>query len=245
MIIVGALAYLGLMKILVLSKQFPYPLNDGASVAIHMLTKGLKEAGAMVDLISYNTTKHPYRGSTEIAQLDHYREIRLVSVDNKPTITGALRNLFSTLSYHVIRFATKEMRELLNHRLAVEDYDVVQIESTHMLFCLDDIRQSHEGVIVMRAHNVEHLIWQRGLRYENNLLKRWYYKLQAQRLKAFEVTRSGQVDAILTVSDVDGSFFKQYQAETKTIAIGMDIPEPAQDRLTRTCLLYTSPSPRD
>jgi len=46
------------MKILHLSKKIPYPLRDGESIAMHFLSKGLRENGCDIDLLALNTQKH-------------------------------------------------------------------------------------------------------------------------------------------------------------------------------------------
>ncbi len=211
------------MNILVLAKQFPYPLHDGASTAIHMLSKGLVNAGANIDLISFNTSKHPYKGSLDIDKLSHYRDIELVALDNQPSKLGGLRNLLSSASYHVSRFYSQAMKSVLGEKLQSHDYDIVQIESAHLLVYVKHIKSYFDGKIVLRAHNVEHVIWQRHSKTLTSSINRWYHQLQAERLRRFEDQMVRQVDQVLAVSAHDTSYFSALNAATSVIPIGIDV----------------------
>ena len=211
------------MNILVLAKQFPYPLHDGASIAIHMLCRGLVNAGAMVDLISFNTTKHFYDGPVDIDELAHYRDIELVPLDNLPTALGGLLNLFSKESYHVSRFYSEEMKKRITEKLSAKHYDVVQIESSHLLVYLSHIRSYFNGRIVLRAHNIEHVIWKRHSQTLSHTLYSWYHGLQADRFKQFEDQMVREVDQILTVSEHDAIYFRGLNSSTYVTPIGIEI----------------------
>ena len=57
------------MKILVLTKKYPYPQRDGECIAIHTLASGLRASGAELDLLSMNPLRDemeaPEEGSSQ------------------------------------------------------------------------------------------------------------------------------------------------------------------------------------
>lgn len=211
------------MKILVLAKQCPYPLDDGASIAIHMLSKGLVEAGATVDLLAFNTVKHRYEGDLARRELSHYGSIELVDLDNRPSMIGAALNMLTNESYHVSRFRSAEMKLKLSTTLPNQAYDIVQIESSHLLIYYDLIRTYHSGKIILRAHNVEHQIW---LRYQAQLDRKIlsaYHRIQANRLRKIEEQYIAKMDGIMAVSEVDQAYFKLLNQHAFVVPIGLDI----------------------
>lgn len=211
------------MKILVLAKQCPYPLDDGASIAIHMLSKGLVEAGATVDLLAFNTLKHRYEGDLARRELSHYGSIELVDLDNRPSMIGAALNMLTNESYHVSRFRSAEMKLKLSTTLPNQAYDIVQIESSHLLIYYDLIRTYHSGKIILRAHNVEHQIW---LRYQAQLDRKIlsaYHRIQANRLRKIEEQYIAKMDGIMAVSEVDQAYFKLLNQHAFVVPIGLDI----------------------
>lgn len=221
------------MKILVLAKQCPFPLDDGASIAIHMLSKGLVVAGATVDLLAFNTVKHRYDGDLDISELSHYNSIQLIDLDNRPAVIGAALNMMTKQSYHASRYRSPKMELRLSSILAKQHYDFVQIESSHLLIYYDLISRYHSGKIVLRAHNIEHLIWRRyQARLENIILSR-YHHIQANRLRDIEEQYTPKLDGILTVSEVDKEFFFPLNQRSFTIPIGLDMPSVG-DQLRKT-----------
>ena len=211
------------MKILVLAKQCPYPLDDGASIAIHMLSKGLVKAGATVDLLAFNTVKHRYEGDLARRELSHYGSIELVDLDNRPSMIGAALNMLTNESYHVSRFRSAEMELKLSTTLPNQAYDIVQIESSHLLIYYDLIRTYHSGKIILRAHNVEHQIW---LRYQAQLDRKIlsaYHRIQANRLRKIEEQYIAKMDGIMAVSEVDQAYFKLLNQHAFVVPIGLDI----------------------
>ena len=217
------------MKILVLAKQCPYPLDDGASIAIHLLSKGLVEAGATVDLLAFNTVKHRYEGDLARRELSHYGSIELVDLDNRPSMIGAALNMLTNESYHVSRFRSTEMGKKLSTILPNQAYDIVQIESSHLLIYYDLIRTYHSGKIILRAHNVEHQIW---LRYQAQLdskILSTYHRIQANRLRKTEEQYVPKMDGIMAVSEVDQAYLKLLNQHAFVVPIGLDMPPSSRE----------------
>ena len=66
------------MKILQLCKKFPYPLNDGESVAVTSLAKSLQQLGCEVTLLAMNTSKHYVNINDLPKSFNHYKAIHTV-----------------------------------------------------------------------------------------------------------------------------------------------------------------------
>jgi len=79
----------------------------------------------------------------------------------------------------------------------------------------------------MRAHNVEHIIWQRKAVHEKSILKRWYLRNMTARLKRFEMDVVNRCDCLVAISPLDESCFSGngYNKPSITIATGFRLEE--------------------
>ena len=108
------------------------------------------------------------------------------------------------------RFISKEFRERLIEVLEKEQFDVVQLEMLYMTPYVDDIRTHSKAMIVLRAHNVEHKIWERIAKETKFFIKRWYINHLAKTLKEYELNALETVDGIAAITRKDAAFFRKY-----------------------------------
>jgi glycosyltransferase involved in cell wall biosynthesis len=230
------------MKILLLTKKFPYPLKDGESQAIHGLSKSLSELGCEVCLLAMNTSKHFFAGSTLPEQMSHYREVRTVNVDNTISAFDALGNLLRGTSYHISRFDLPAYHDSLTEWLLEETFDVVQLETLYLSPYVNTIRKHSEAQVVMRSHNVEHEIWERCSANISFAPKRWYLQHLTAQLKEYEQQQLNQYDLLLPITRRDESYFKTlgFRGESYVLPIGLETTcgEPRYDSYARPLSLH-------
>ena len=198
------------MKILLLCNKPPYPASEGGPMAMNSIITGLLEAGHQVKILAVNSEKFNIKES-DIP--DEYRKktgIELIDVDLSIRPLKAFTNLFTRKSYHVERFISKELRERLIKVLEKEQFDVVQLEMLYMAPYVDDIRAHSKAMIVLRAHNVEHKIWERIAKETKFFIKRWYINHLAKTLKEYELNALETVDGIAAITRKDAAFFRKY-----------------------------------
>ncbi len=203
------------MKILQLCKKFPYPLKDGESIAVTTLSRSLQELGCQVSLLAMNTHRHFFEeeGCPEV--LRHYRDIFKVAVDNRIKPADAFLNLFSRESYHISRFVSDAFRQKLVQVLKGTAFDVVQLETPYLAPYIPAIRAHSDALVAMRAHNVEHEIWERVAEHTSVPLRRWYLKHLARKLRRYELDQLEQYDILVAITQRDLGFFRE-QGYTKT-----------------------------
>lgn len=195
------------MRVLQLMNRIPWPLNDGGSIGYYNFTKGYADAGCEVTVMSFNTSKHYVANlSNELLNIAKWIQ---VPIQNEVTIGQAFSNLFTNESYHAIRFKDSGFANELAKLLLENEFDIVVVESIFMMWYESVIRKCSKAKIVLRQHNVEHLIWQRIAANERNIIKRKYLLLQASRLKQFEEKYIKKADAILAITENDAAIFKQ------------------------------------
>ncbi len=216
-----------MLKILQISNKAPYPANDGSSIAIYNMAKGLIENGAQLHLLTINTKKH-FKPDNEVPEgfkkSSHYTSV----YQNTDTGTlGALMNLFSSDSYFVSRFYFSAFENKLVDILKQNTFDIIQIEGVFMAGYIDTIRKHSKAKIVLRAHNIEHLIWERHLKNSKKTTINKYLALQNKRLKKFEAGILDKVDAIVPITDQDKLLFEQlgFKKDIFTCITGVDVAE--------------------
>lgn len=212
------------MRLLQITKKFPYPLHDGESIAVTNLSRALSQLGWEVDILAMNTTKHPFYGEERPEALQHYGKVVHVSIDNEVTWNGALLHLIKGKSYQAERFIDFEFEQKLGQMLRNGNYDVVQLESFYLSPYIDAIRRYSHAHVSMRAHNIEHLIWKRLAEHTSWGLKRWYFNRISKELEQLESSYFASYDSILAISSCDYRKFSKigFSGPMKTIPIGLD-----------------------
>lgn len=211
------------MRILQLCNKFPWPLKDGAAIASTYLARALADLGSDVTLLAMNTSKHWFDTSMLPTDFGHYSDIHTVYVDNRIRPVDAFFNLFTDKSYHVERFADEEFAQKLSQILQEQQFDVIQLESLYLTPFIPVIRKYSSALIALRAHNVEHEIWER-VAGNSNPLKKWYLQKITPRLKQYEVEHLNDYDLVIGISERDMTQFRQLglKKPTAVTPIGLD-----------------------
>jgi glycosyltransferase involved in cell wall biosynthesis len=201
------------MKILQICSKLPYPPKDGGALAMHMLTKGLINAGNEVQVVAVDTPKQSVKAEHIH---DHYRKqtnFSSVFIDTEIRAWDAFRNLFGSESYNVSRFHSAKMEDHLNAVIASKHFDVVILDSLWVTPYIDCIRKNSKAKLVFRPHNIEYRIWERLAANCGNPIRRWYLSLLAARLKKYELSVIPKVDAILPITPEDEAVFRTAGAQ--------------------------------
>ncbi len=196
------------MKILVICNKSPFPPSEGGPMAMNAIINGLLEAGHQVRVLAVNSEKY-HININDIPQ--EYREktkIEFVDLDLRVKISGALRCLLKGKSYHVERFISEAFRQKLIEILKEEQFDIVQLEMIFMAPYIETIRQNSNAIIVLRAHNVEHLIWDRIAKKTSFWPKKWYIQHLTHALSRYERRVIKDVDGIAAITYRDAMFFR-------------------------------------
>jgi glycosyltransferase involved in cell wall biosynthesis len=213
------------MKILILCNKSPYPPKEGGPIAMNAIIEGLCQAGHQVKVLAINSNKY----SVDVSNIpESYRQktnIETVYIDLSIKPLDAFINLFTGKSYHVERFISKDFENKLTEILKQDDYEIVQLEMLHMSPYIETIRKYSKAKVVLRSHNIEHLIWERVACISQNPLKKIYLKHLAKTLRNFELTMLNQYDGIATITKKDGETLRELGCRIPLIDIpfGIDL----------------------
>ena len=215
------------MKVLQICNKPPYPPVDGGTMAMNSITQGLLREGCDVKVLAVETDKHPadvdkmpadYRERTRF-------EAEYVDLGVKP-LEAAVAMLCGE-SYHVRRYRSEAFAQRLRRILEQEEFDVIHMESPFLTPYLPLIRSLSEAKVVLRAHNVENIIWKRVAESTPHGLKRWYLKHLSLTLRAYELEHVNDYDGVVCITRNDAEYFKQNGCRRPVTAIPFGV-EPEE-----------------
>lgn len=187
------------MKVLQLCFRVPFPPHDGGAIAMYDIMHGLSKKGHEVHVLAVNTPKHFQKDDV----LKDIAQVKTVFIDTTISPVKAFLNLFKSIPYNVERFVSADFEKALIELLQQNSFDIIHVEGTFVAYYIDVIRKYTKAPVVLRAHNVEYLIWQRLARHESNPLKKIYLMMLSRKLKIFEKKYFSKYDVIAGITKED------------------------------------------
>lgn len=208
-----------MIKVLHFSNKPAFPIVDGGCVAISSVLKSLLSSESLkVFHFSLSTHKHPFDVSNYPETWCSRMEMDTQFINTKTDILGALIHLFKNKSYNISRFYDKKVAAKIEGIIIEQKIDVVFCESIYTLPYLETF-QKQNVKIILRAHNIEHQIWQQLGDQSSFPLKRWYYNKLSKQLKRYELNQLKKLDGIIAISEEDALFFQQFEPKVCVTAI--------------------------
>ena len=209
------------LKILQITNRIPYPLNDGGNIATYNVTKFLHSFGHKVTLACLNTNKH-FQDPGVVKNITS--EIYTTDINTDVTIKGLLTGILKSTPYNIERFYSKEFESKLEEILSQEKFDIIQLEGIYLSVYLDVIRNNSTSPVILRSHNIEHMIWKRLIEKEKNILKKIYLHNLSAKIKNFELRNLHNFDGIVAITQNDEAFYKEngFKGLLTTINAGVD-----------------------
>lgn len=219
------------MKVLQLCNKPPFPAIDGGCLAIKNISQGLLNAQIDLKIISISTAKHPFLIESYTKEFVKATQIESVFVDTRINIVDAFSALVTSDSYNVSRFFSSDFDSLLQRTLEEGDYDIIHLESLFMTPYLYTIRRYSKAKVVLRSHNLEHVIWERLANVEKKSAKKVYLKHLSKKLKKYEKYILNEVDGIAAISFDDSSRYEKLNCKIPliTVPFGIDLAKYKMD----------------
>ena len=213
------------MKILQLCLKPPVPAKDGGCIAMNNITQGLLEAGHKVKILTIFTHKHDFEVEAMPAEYIEQTGIEGVFIDTRLNAVDAFSSILTSDSYNISRFFSTDFDIRLAKLLRKENFDIVHLESLFMTTYLATIRRLSNAPVVLRAHNVEHIIWEKTAIGASGFFKRLYLNYLHRKLKQYELSMLNEVSAIAAISDDDRDRMMSLNVKKPitTIPFGVDL----------------------
>jgi len=185
------------MNLLVLDEEFPYPLNSGKRIRSYNLISRLAKSHS----VRYLAFGRPDSDSHRQFEMDALNPIAVSpSFAAKQGVGFYLRliaNLFSSYPYIVTSHYSQAFQHAMEKAIKVDRPDLIICEWTPYAQYVGSILDIPRIVV---AHNIETTVWRRYWENEKNLLKRWYIKVQVEKLIRFEEATFASIDGATAVT---------------------------------------------
>jgi hypothetical protein len=169
----------------VVAFDVPYPANYGGVIDIFYKLKALQQSGVRIHLhcYSYGRSESPALNKLCASVTYYKRKVFKNPIYNKKPYIVATRN-----------------SNALIEDLLKDDYPIL-FEGLHCTYFLDDPRLANRYKIV-RTHNVEHDYYSQLEKVENNLFKKYFFKVESERLRKYEkVLKHANLIAAISPND--------------------------------------------
>jgi sugar transferase (PEP-CTERM/EpsH1 system associated) len=202
------------MRVLQFAPRICWPLDTGAKLRNYHLARVLSRQ-ARVALLAF--TDHEL-SSDSLAEL--YDQVITVPRDSAYTPAKVVRGLLGRTPLTVLNYTTDSMKRALEELLSENDFDIVQMESIHLMSYLPILRQTRRRpIVVCDWHNIESELMQRYSEREPGFLRRAYATRTARLMSEFEKRALREFDAHVTVSQRDADHLRVLNPEARIFVI--------------------------
>jgi len=216
------------MHVLQLAPKVCWPLDTGAKLRNYHLARVLAER-ARVTLLAF--TDH----EQSLANLENsYEQVVAVAREPDYTFSKMLRGALGSTPLPVLNYTNDSMTRAVESLLGEQDFDVVQIESIHLMAYLPNIRAARSRpLIVCDWHNIESELLRRYSERESNVARRAYARKTVRLMSQLERRALIEFDAHLVVSERDAERLRNINSEAQVSLIenGVDMAHYSDDEI--------------
>jgi polysaccharide biosynthesis protein PslH len=220
------------MRILQLTNKIPYPPKDGGAIATLNIAKGLAKHGHKIDILGMNTDKHYVDLAQLPSELAQILSIYEVKINTRLSLWDAAKNLlFSNYPYNAERFFNQPFTRELIKLLQNKQYDIIQLEGLYLAYYIKIIRKYSNAKIALRAHNIEHEIWERNAKQEKSFIRKWYLQKLSKRIKYFKLNIMNHYDFLIPITERDSAKYQKLgnTRPTHVVPAGYEMPSNVPD----------------
>jgi len=220
------------MRVLQLAPRVCWPLDTGAKLRNYHLARVLS-CDARVTLLAFGDSS-----SAELRAV--YDEIVTVPRGSGYSLGKLLRGAVGRTPLPLLNYTSQEMTGAVSRLFAENEFDVVQVESIHLMNYLRTIRASSKrAIVICDWHNIESELMLRYSEQEKSAPRRAYARRTARLMKDFEQHALAGFDAHLAVSERDAEALRSVNPSAKVFVI-----ENGVDRAHYSSVEYKSGKPK-
>lgn len=217
------------MNVLVASPRPPWPANKADAMTVDHMVRFLANRGHAVDLICFAENEQENQlvrdGLNQVC-----RSIDTVVLPVWESFAITALGLVNSLPLQVNYYRSGRMKQLVEHKVAIGDYDIVY---THLIRMAEYTRHLNLpkvlGLQVSQALNLGRMI-----KYNSNPFLKLFYQIELARVKSYEATVAQDFDRVLLCgqSDID-SLNETLPVQNAVVCPhGQDIPSLSELRKT-------------
>jgi sugar transferase (PEP-CTERM/EpsH1 system associated) len=225
--------------VLQFAPRVPWPLDTGAKLRNYHLARVLSQKFRMT-LLAFA------REETSSPELKNvYERIEIVKRDDGYSFRRVLQGATGSTPLPLLSYTTEEMKQALGALLNEQEFDLVQVESIHLMNYLPTIRAAHtHPLVVCDWHNVESELMRQYSERDKSFARRTYARRTARLMNEAEKRALDQFDAHIVVSEEDGERLRQMNssAQISIIENGVDVTyyAKAQSSAARNRIVFVA-----
>jgi sugar transferase (PEP-CTERM/EpsH1 system associated) len=224
------------MRVLHFAPRVCWPLDTGAKLRNFHLARVLAER-ASITLLAFAGSE-PHRDGPGF-----YDRVITVPRDSGYSFSKIVRGAFGRTPLPILNYTTEAMKQALARALDEFEFDLVQIESIHLMEYLQIIGAArNRPKVICDWHNVESELMQRYSEREKNPLHRAYASRTARKMGEFERRAMNEFDAHVVVSERDAEQLRRVNPAARIFVIenGVDVAHYSGRQAESAALAATS-----
>jgi polysaccharide biosynthesis protein PslH len=195
-----------------------WPLDTGAKLRNYNLACVLAQR-TRVTLLAFNDHGKPLEQSSSGLK-NPYEHVIAVGPESAYTFAKVIRGLLGQTPLPVLNYTTDRMKRALEQILSEQEFNIVQVESIHLMAYLPIIRAArNHPLVICDWHNIESELMSRYRNREPNILKRAYAGKTARSMREFERRALREFDAHVVVSERDAERLRALNSDTRIFVI--------------------------
>lgn len=225
------------MRVLHFAPRVCWPLDTGAKLRNYHLARVLAERSQVTLLAFTDQDESPREPPEALAPVENpYDQVITVKRDPAYTFAKIVRGLWGRTPLPVLNYTTDSMKTALEGILAEKAFDLVQVESIHLMAHLPIIRAAQkQPLVICDWHNIESELMRRYSEREPNLLRQAYAAKTARLMREFERRATHDFDAHVVVSEKDAERLRALNPDVRVFVIenGVDTSYYSDARMER------------
>jgi sugar transferase (PEP-CTERM/EpsH1 system associated) len=202
------------LRVLQFAPRVPWPLDTGAKLRNYHLARVLS-GRARIALLSFYE-----QAQNTMDLLEVYERIVKVPRDKAYSFRKILRGAIGRTPLPVLNYTSEQMKQTLARIVDENDFDIVQVESIHLMNYLPAVRAARSRpVVVCDWHNIESDLMSQYAAREPNLARKSYARRTARLMNQFEQRALGEFDAHIAVSDGDAERMRERNPAARIFVI--------------------------
>jgi polysaccharide biosynthesis protein PslH len=202
------------MRVLQFAPRTCWPLDTGAKLRNYHLARVLAER-ASVTLLALSDQDQP-----AISHESPYEQVIPVAREAAYTFSKVVRGAVGPTPLPVLNYTTEQMKRTLARILNAKDFDIVQVESIHLMSYLPIIRAAPKRPLaICDWHNIESELMRRYGERESSPLRRAYARRTARLMSDLERKATHDFDAHVVVSARDAERLRALNSHARIFVV--------------------------
>ena len=202
------------LRVLQFAPRVPWPPDTGAKLRNYHLARVLSEKFRMT-LLAF---AEPERDASALKNV--YERIVAVNRDAGYSFGKVLRGAIGSTPLPLLNYTTNEMKQALAALLSEQQFDLVQVESIHLMNYLPTIRAARKRpLVICDWHNVESELMRQYSESEGNFARRAYARRTARLMNEAEQEALREFDAHIVVSEEDAERLHRMNSTARVFVI--------------------------